>query len=96
MILDQSNDQGFLSALRPGKLKCPVTTIEPDRVSGTVIYAREDPEGQQDFCWHMSEANLPSESAYHLACLIKEQSLLDIDKITVARDDLRHKYNDRF
>jgi hypothetical protein len=73
-----------------------ITTIEPDRISGTVIYQPDDPEEQQEFCWHASETNLPSESTYRLACLIKEQNLLNIDRIVPSRDALRLKYNHRW
>ncbi len=73
-----------------------VTAIESDHVSGTVIYDAADAEERQDFCWHASDAKLPSDSAYRLACLIEEEALLDIDRITLPQNTLRQKYNGRW
>ena len=70
--------------------------ITADRVSGTVIYKPDDPEEKQDFCWHVTEADVPPEPVYRLACLIKEEDLLDIDRIIPTVDLLREKYNRRW
>jgi hypothetical protein len=67
-----------------------------DRVSGTLIYKSEAPEERQEFCWHVSEADVPPEPLYRLACLIREQDLLDIDRIIPSTDLLREKYNRRW
>ena len=63
-------------------------------ISGRVIYEKDDPEEIQDFCWHLSEQEVPSDSVLMLAKLINEGNLLSIDKITVNREELRRQFNE--
>ena len=70
--------------------------VTADRVSGTAIYKPNDPEETQNFCWHVTEADVPSEAVYRLACLIRERDLLDIDRIIPSVQVLREQYNQRW
>ena len=67
-----------------------------DLIFGTVIYDKDDPEETQDFCWHITESNLPDESVYNLAALLKRENLLNIDKIKISKDNLHALYNKAF
>lgn len=84
----------FLGAL--GAKKLIFLKFEEDRVSGTVVFDIDDPDEHQDFCWHSSEASLPSKRAFNLARLVHEQNLLEIDKIKIEREELRKRYNIRW
>ena len=59
------------------------TKFELTRVHGTVIYDPDDPEEQQDFCWHMIEENVPSDKVIEVIDIIKENNYFDIDKVVV-------------
>ena len=65
-------------------------------ISGKVIYDKTDPEEMQFFCWHKSETEAPSNSAYNLASLLNKNKLLSIDQITISRKELRLKYNELY
>jgi len=65
-------------------------------ISGTVIYAPEDPDEKQDFCWHITEENVPNDNVLRLAELIRSEQLLSIDQIKISREQLRQKYNQKF
>ena len=65
-------------------------------ISGKVIYDKTDPEEIQCFCWHKSETEVPSNSAYKLASLLNKNKLLSIDQITISRKELRLKYNELY
>jgi rubredoxin len=58
-----------------------------------LVYDPSDPEERQDFRWHACEADVPSERVCRLAALVHQQSLLDIDKLTVSREELRQVFN---
>lgn len=66
-------------------------------IKGTVVYPPEtsipyyDPieDGQQDFCWHATEGDTPDSDICKLIELIHHHRLLDIDMLTVSRNDLR-------
>ncbi|MFC6631832.1 hypothetical protein [Microbulbifer taiwanensis] len=62
-------------------------------ISGVVFYEVNDPEEYQEFIWHAKESESPSAEVTNLAQLIKEHSLLSIDKIKVSRCDLRKLYS---
>ena len=62
-------------------------------ISGRVIYAYNDPEEIQNFCWHMNEKKVPSTHVLKLAKLLNEKKLLSIDQIAVTREELRLQYN---
>ena len=63
-------------------------------ISGTVVYELDDPEETQDFVWHKSESEVPTQDVQDLAKLLKEQRLLNIDKIVVSRQELRRRYSE--
>lgn len=81
----------YLGAL--GAKELLFSIIGPDTVSGTVVYDPNDPEERQDFCWHASEADVPSDNPCRLAAFIRREALLDIDRLRASRDDLRKMYN---
>lgn len=63
-------------------------SFEIDKIHGTVIYDPNDPYERQDFCWHMTEDNIPSEEVFDLINFIRENNLIDVDKITVPFAEL--------
>jgi hypothetical protein len=69
----------FLGALGASKIKWG--NINVDKIYGTVIYDHEDPEERQDFVWHMTEDNVPSEVVRLVIKYLSENNLIDIDKI---------------
>jgi hypothetical protein len=81
----------FLGPL--GTQRVAFSDIQPDKISGTVVYDSNNPEERQDFCWYASESDVPSDRVCRLAELLHEQGLVDIDRLTVTRDDLSQLYN---
>ncbi len=67
-----------------------------DPFPGMVIYNQCEFEETQDFCWHVKEDNLPKQGVYELAKLLNKYQLLDIDMITLSRQELLDKYNIEF
>ena len=76
----------FLGALGAVKIIWGDTTV--DKIFGTVIYDELDPEEQQDFVWHMTEDNVPSEDVRKLIEYIANNNFIDIDKITKPIDQM--------
>ena len=76
----------FLGALGAVKIIWGDTTLE--KIYGTVIYDKTDPEEQQDFVWHMTEENVPSEEVRKVIKYISDNNLIDIDKIIEPIDEL--------
>lgn len=62
--------------------------ITKDEIHGTAIYDSNDPEERQDFCWHMTEENVPSDDSVEIMKIINQNKWCDIDKIIVAEDYL--------
>ena len=87
----------FLGAL--GAASVTFKSIENDFVLGTVHYSPDkvivldEDDLKADFCWHMTEKDLPNELVYKLARLLNQEELLSIDKIIVPREELRAIYN---
>ena len=75
----------FLGAL--GAVKIIWGDITVNKICGTVIYDEFDPEEQQDFVWHMTEDNVPSEDVRKLIEYIADNNLIDIDKISKPIDE---------
>jgi hypothetical protein len=67
-----------------------------DFISGKVIYKTDDSEEVQEFRWRKTENEVPPENVRLLAKLLREESLLNIDKIIVTRKELASRYNDVF
>ena len=86
--------RSFLGAL--GAHEVMFREEQLDRISGTVIYDPVDPEDQQDFVWQVFEQDVPPEDVYRLVKLIHERELLDIDKLTVSRDELRRLFKESY
>src|SRR6476620_5757538 len=84
----------FLKLYRVEKVE--YTQVDDDKIIGTAIYDTNDSEEKQEFCWHMSEEKLPSESTLKLIQTINENGWCDIDKITVSEKELfqKLKWND--
>jgi hypothetical protein len=76
----------FLGALGAVKIIWGDTTV--NKIYGTVIYDELDPEERQDFVWHMTEDNVPSEDVRKLIEYIADNNLIDIDKISKPIDEL--------
>jgi hypothetical protein len=66
-----------------------------DKIYGTVIYDVIDPEECQDFVWHMTEDKVPSEDVRKVINYIKENNLIDIDKIIKPIHELNLNFIDK-
>jgi len=84
----------FLGAL--GAEEIIFTQETKSAISGTAIYAPDDPEEKQDFCWHVTEENVPDEAVLNLVELLRKKKLLSIDQIIISRSQLRQQYNQNF
>ena len=84
----------FLKLYRVEKVE--YKQVDDDKIIGTAVYDTNDSEEKQEFCWHMSEEKLPSESTLKLIQTINENGWCDIDKITVSAKELfqKLKWND--
>lgn len=88
--------EAFLGALGAAEIINYSETA--DSANGTVRYAADaelldlsdvgDEEELQDFCWDVSEDDLPDPLVYQLADLIHRFHLLDVDRLKVSRDTL--------
>ncbi len=58
-------------------------------VSGTVVYDLTDPDERQDFIWHMTEEETPSEQLAELISYLVEHQLLDGDKLKVPTTEVQ-------
>ncbi len=79
----------FLKLYRVEKVE--YTKVEDEKIIGIAIYDTNNSEEKQEFCWHMSEEKLPSESTLKLIQIINENGWCDIDKITVSKKELFQK-----
>jgi hypothetical protein len=79
--------EAFFGAL--GEKHFVITSARPDRIMGTAIY---DEHERQDFCWSITEEQVPSESAYLLLKLLQEQELIEIDRIIIPRKELQQRH----
>ena len=70
------------------------TKIEADKIYGTVIYDPNDPEEIQDFCWHCSEEEVPSDKALELTKILTENKFISIDKLIVPIQTVFEKSNE--
>jgi hypothetical protein len=68
--------------------------FEIDKVFGTVLYDKNDPSEQQDFCWHMIEENTPSKNVVNLIHVIRDNDFIDIDRLRVPLTEIFKKTGD--
>jgi len=78
--------KSFLGAL--GAVDIIWTEIQNDKIYGTVIYDLSDVDERQDFVWHMTEDNVPTENVKKLIDFLSTNSLIDIDKIMTPINQL--------
>lgn len=83
--------EAFFGAL--GEKSFVIKSACPDRIAGTVLYGEHE---EQDFCWSITEEQVPSESAYLLLILLQEQKLIEIDRIMVPRKELQQRHAKRW
>jgi len=76
----------FLTALGAVRIIWGDTFV--DKIYGTVIYDESDPEERQDFVWHMTEDNVPSDDVRKVIEYMANNKLIDIDKIIKPIDEL--------
>ena len=92
----------FLGAL--GAESLTFTEVNTDSISGIVHYKpsenfvlkEEEEDLIQEFCWHITEGEVPNNDVFRLAKLIHQQNLLDIDKLRISANQLREIYNQKF
>ncbi len=87
----------FLGAL--GAVNIVWDRVEDGFISGRIEYECDvdsewyDPDDEfQNFCWHATENDVPSDDVFKLAKLLNEGNLLDIDRITVSKGELYNKF----
>ncbi|GAA4312458.1 hypothetical protein [Nibribacter koreensis] len=78
--------EAFLGALGASQLLWNSTNDE--FVSGTVIYDIADPEERQDFILHKTENEVPDEDVITLLAYLKDNELLDGDKLKVPDTEI--------
>jgi hypothetical protein len=85
--------KSFLGAL--GAKEILWGDIRFDKIYGTVIYDLTDPEERQDFVWHMTENNVPTEDVKKLLEYLSKNKLIDIDKIFIPIEKLNIDFIDK-
>ena len=85
--------KAFLGAL--GAKELIWTNTQIDKLYGTVIYDLNDPEERQDFVWHMTEANVPTDDVKKLIEFLSKNNLIDIDKIFTAIKEIKIDFIDK-
>jgi hypothetical protein len=85
--------EAFLEAL--GAVEVQFGAATDSSVEGTAVYDATDPEERQDFRWHATEDDVPSDDAVKLLKLIRDEKLLSVDKLRVSRDELQRRYETR-
>ena len=69
--------------------KVEITNAETDKIFGNAIYL--DGDDKQEFCWHMTEQNVPNDELIKLIKLIKDNKFNTTDKIIVSADTIFKK-----
>ena len=69
----------FLGALGANQIHWTLKT--DNAIYGTAIYDPSDIDERQDFVWHMHEKDMPPDRIIDLLIHLKENELLDIDKL---------------
>ena len=64
--------------------KVEITNATTDKIYGNAIYLDDD--DKQEFCWHVSEQNVPTEDLIQLIKVIKDNKFNRTDKIVVTAD----------
>jgi hypothetical protein len=80
----------FLRAL--GAVLITWGKVEQDKIYGTVVYDLTDPEDRQDFVWHRTEENVPSEDVRKLIQYLSDHHLIDNDRITIPLYEYRFDF----
>jgi len=72
-----------------------ITEFDKEKICGIAIYL--DDENTQEFCWHMTEDNVPSDDLIELIQIIKNNEFNITDKVIVSPDELfkKTKWTDR-
>ena len=66
-----------------------ITNAEIDKIFGNAIYLDDD--DKQEFCWHMTEQNVPTDDLVQLIQVIKDNKFNRTDKIIVTADTIFEK-----
>jgi hypothetical protein len=69
--------------------KVEITNATIDKIYGIAIYL--DNDDKQEFCWHMSEQNVPTDGLNQLIKVIKDNKFNRTDKIVVTADMIFEK-----
>jgi hypothetical protein len=77
-----------------GVEKIEINKVDVDKINGIAIY---DDGESQEFCWHNTEQNVPSDRLIELIQVIKHNRFNQTDKIIIAEEILFSKldWNDR-
>ncbi len=78
--------ESFLGAI--GSQKIHWSHIDYNKIIGTIIYDLNDSEEKQDFIWHMTEENVPSESVRKTIDFLKNNELINLDRINTSLSSL--------
>ena len=66
--------------------KVEITKSDTDKIYGIAIYL--DGADEQEFCWHMTEQNVPSDDLIQLIYIVKDNKFIRTDKIIVTADTM--------
>lgn len=66
-----------------------ITKFDKEKICGIAIYL--DDEDTQEFCWHVTEDNVPSDDLIELIQIIKNNEFNRTDKVIVSADELFEK-----
>lgn len=69
--------------------KVEITNADSDKIFGNAIYLDDD--DKQEFCWHVSEQNVPMDDLIQLIEVIKDNKFHRTDKIIVDADKIFEK-----
>ncbi|MBK8482778.1 MAG: hypothetical protein IPL31_00080 [Saprospiraceae bacterium] len=72
-----------------GVEKVEITNADTDKIYGVSRYLDEDEK--QEFCWHVTEHNIPSDELIQLIKVIKDNKFNRTDKIIVTADTIFEK-----
>lgn len=72
-----------------GADKVEITKSDTDKIYGIAIYF--DDEDEQEFCWHITEKNVPLDDLIQMIKIIKDNKFIRTDKIIVTADTIFKK-----
>jgi hypothetical protein len=85
--------KAFLGALNAKEILW--TNTQFDKIYGTVIYDLNKAEERQDFVWHKTEINVPSDDVKKLLEFLSKNNHIDHDKIFTPIEEINIDFIDK-